>query len=136
MSTSGDCRDDADGFLERAKRHRHVDGQRLADREHQAAALEGAEAGELRGDAVAPGVSWRREVTAVSPARDFTEEAGLLVGDHDGDAREGATLIVEHAATDFRGALLSERGNGEGEKEGEDRTNQANSHLRPPCMNE
>jgi hypothetical protein len=128
--------DDADGFLERAKRHRHVDRERLAHGEHQALPLERPEVGELRGKAITPGGQLRREVAPVGAARHFTIEAGLLVGDDDVDTRQGTALIVEHPATDFRGALLSERGCGEGEKEGEDRTNQATSHLRPPCMNE
>src|SRR5262249_54087586 len=46
---------DADGLLEPTDGHRDGDRQRLADLQNETAAFEALEAGELRGDPIAPG---------------------------------------------------------------------------------
>ena len=56
---------DPDGFLERAEGERHVDRQRLADRQQEAASLERPEACKLGRHTVTPGSELRGEIAAV-----------------------------------------------------------------------
>ena len=120
-------------FLERAEHHRHIDGQRLADRQHKAAALEVPEARELGRNAVTPWNELRREVATVRAGRHLTEDPGLLVGDDDRHAGKRAALFVGRLSADFGCALLSEERRGCREKERRENRSDGNSaHLSPP----
>jgi hypothetical protein len=98
--------------LEPANGKRDIDGQRLADFEDQAPALEALEARQLGDEPITARDQLRGEVAAIRAARDFAEDARLFIGENDVGTRQNAALLVGDASADFRCALLREKRRG------------------------
>ena len=93
-------------FRERSDAHRPVDDHRLPDLQDQAVAFERREALELRDHVVSAGAHLRRREAPIRAGQDLAERAGLLVGERDGHARQGAALFIRDPSGDFGGSLL------------------------------
>jgi hypothetical protein len=89
-----------------AHRQRDVDGERLTHFEQQAAAFEVSEARQTGREPVPSRNQLRCEVTPVTAAHDLAKHTGVFVGDDDARAGQNTALLVEDAASNFRGALL------------------------------
>src|SRR6185436_4148660 len=103
-----------------------------ADLEEDAAAVEAAKAFEPRLDPVASRHDLRDEVVAAGAAHDFAEHTGVVVGDHDGDARQDGARRVRDLPADPRSAGLRERRCGDDERDAEDHADCECTHLPLP----